>query len=102
LTVSIPGVAFLGRRLREAMPFLGDDPSGQLVDLPSLLWGPRAVPPCVDFDFDFWSTPRDGTRLKSENNWLEEKINVLENDLDKLNVDFENLELILSKLLLQN
>ena len=33
-------------------------------------------------------------RLKSENNWLKEKIKVLENDLPKSNADFENLELI--------
>jgi len=33
-------------------------------------------------------------RLKSENNFLKEKIKVLENDLQKSNVDFENLELI--------
>jgi len=32
--------------------------------------------------------------LKSENNWLKEKIKDLENDLPKSNADFENLELI--------
>ena len=61
LIVSLPGDAFARRRLCEATPFLGDAPSGQPVDLPSLLWGPRADPPYVDFDFDFWSTPWDGT-----------------------------------------
>ena len=33
-------------------------------------------------------------RLKTEKNWLKEKIKVLENDLHKSNADFENLELI--------
>jgi len=33
-------------------------------------------------------------RLKSENNWLKEKIKDLENDLHKSNANFENLELI--------
>jgi len=55
------GDAFARQRLSGTTPFLGDAPSGQPVDLPSFLWGPRAVPPCVDFDLDFWSTPRDGT-----------------------------------------
>jgi len=66
------GDAFLGRRPYLATPllgdalarrrlFLGDAPSGQPVDLPSFRWGPRAVPLCVDFEFDIWSTPRDGT-----------------------------------------
>jgi len=32
--------------------------------------------------------------LKSENNWLKEKINVPENDVHKSNADFENLELV--------
>ena len=33
-------------------------------------------------------------RLKSESNWLKEKIKDLENDLHKSNAKFENLELI--------
>jgi len=33
-------------------------------------------------------------RLKSENNWLKEKIKVLENDLHKSNADIQNLELL--------
>jgi len=33
-------------------------------------------------------------RLKGVNNWLKEKIKVLENYLHKSNIDFENLELI--------
>jgi len=33
-------------------------------------------------------------RLKSENSWLKEKINVLEKDLNNSNADFENFEMI--------
>jgi len=54
------GDALARRRLSSATPYPCDAPSGQPVDFLSLLWGPRAVPPCVDFDFDFWLTPRDG------------------------------------------
>ena len=61
LIVSLPGDASFGGCPCEATPFLGDAPSGQPVDIPSLRWGPQAVPPYVELDFDIRSTPRDGT-----------------------------------------
>ena len=63
---------------------MGDAPSGQPVDLPSLLWGPRAVSPCVDFDFDFWSTPRDGTLGKIKNPFQNFLLRILLSNLRNL------------------
>jgi len=65
LAMPLSGDAFLRRRLNEAMPPTGDVLTWRCLKRPTcwlsfLLWGPRAVPPYVNFDFgvDFGQRPR--------------------------------------------
>ena len=56
------GDAFLGRRLCEATPFLGDAPSGHLLTFLPFFGALERSHHVLTLTLTFWSTPQDGTQ----------------------------------------